>query len=133
MLNNLLSIEPGNGGSWAGQTQSPNNYYFTNWYEPFLYALIGFLVVFAGICIIIFTIWLVGLIMKKTNNLEFLSKGRKKKNVEEVKAKEPQATAETNDGDIPDEVKAAIIAAIMAYYEEKQEKCEFTVKRIKRI
>lgn len=133
MLNNLLAIVPGDGSSWAGQTQSPNNYYFDNWYEPFLYALIGFLVVFAGILIIIVTIWLVGLIMKKTNNLEFLSKGRKKK-VKEVKTNEqPQATADTNDGDIPDEVKAAIIAAIMAYYEEKQEKCEFTVKRIKRI
>lgn len=131
MLNNLLAIVQGDGSSWAGQTQSPSNYYFDNWGEPFLYALIGFLVVFAGIFLIIFTIWLVGLIMKKTNNLEFLSKGKKKK-VAQVKTEAP-AVAVENDGDIPDEVKAAIIAAIMAYYEEKQEKCQFTVKRIKRI
>lgn len=132
MLSNLLAIVPGNGSSTAGQVQSPSNYYFDNLGEPFLYALIGFLVVFAGILIIIFTIWLVGLIMKKTNNLEFLSKGKKKK-VKEAKTEEPKVPAVENDGDIPDEVKAAIIAAIMAYYEEKQEKCEFTVKRIKRI
>ena len=132
MLNNLLAIVPGDGSSWAGQTQSPNNFYFDNWGEPFLYALIGLLVVFAGILVIIFIIWLVGLIMKKTNNLEFLSKGKKKK-VKEVKVEEPKATTVKDDGEIHDEVKAAIIAAIMAYYEEKQEKCEFTVKRIKRI
>ena len=132
MLNNLLAIVPGDGSSWAGQTQSPNNFYFDNWGEPFLYAVIGLLVVFVGILVIIFIIWLVGLIMKKTNNLEFLSKGKKKK-VKEVKVEEPKATTVQDDGEIPDEVKAAIIAAIMAYYEEKQEKCEFTVKRIKRI
>ncbi|MGN1060166.1 MAG: OadG family protein [Candidatus Coproplasma sp.] len=134
MLNNLLAIVQGDGSSWAGQTQSPNNYYFDNWGEPFLYALIGFLVVFAGILIIIFTIWLVGLLMKKTNNLEFLGKGKKKKaTVVESKPEAPQAATAADDGEIPDEVKAAIIAAIMAYYEEKQEKCDFTVKRIKRI
>ncbi|MGN1104571.1 MAG: OadG family transporter subunit, partial [Candidatus Coproplasma sp.] len=130
MLNNLLAIVAGDGSSWAGQTQSPSNFYFENKSEAFLYALIGFLVVFVGIIIIIFTIWLVGLIMKKTNNLEFLSKGKKKKEkVVESKSEASQATTTQDDGEIPDEVKAAIIAAIMAYYEEKQEKCEFTVKR----
>ncbi|MGN0805774.1 MAG: OadG family protein [Candidatus Coproplasma sp.] len=132
MLNSLLAIIQGDGSSWAGQNKSPSNYYFDNFGEPFLYALIGFVVVFVGILLIIFTIWLVGLIMKKTNNLEFLSKGKKKK-VAENKVEAPQAATVADDGEIPDEVKAAIIAAIMAYYEEKQEKCEFTVKRIKRI
>ncbi|MGN0824339.1 MAG: OadG family protein [Candidatus Coproplasma sp.] len=133
MLNNLLAIVQGDGSSWAGQNKSPENFYFDNWGEPFLYALIGFLVVFLGILIIIFTIWLVGLIMKKTNNLEFLSKGKKTKKTVEKKTEPITAATAESDGDIPDEVKAAIIAAIMAYYEEKQEKCEFTVKRIKRI
>ncbi len=133
MLNNLLAIVKGDGSSWAGQNKSPENFYFDNWGEPFLYALIGFVVVFLGILIIIFTIWLVGLIMKKTNNLEYLSKGKKAKKTVEKKAEPTAAETAQNDGDIPDEVKAAIIAAIMAYYEEKQEKCEFTVKRIKRI
>ncbi len=128
---NLLDILPGNGSYFAGQEQSPSNYYFDNFGEPFIYALIGFLVVFVGIILIIFIIWLVGLIMRKTNNLEFLMKKREKKPKE---AKITQtASAAASDEEIPDEVKAAIVAAIMAYYSEKEEKCQFTVKRIKRI
>ncbi len=132
MLNNILAIVGGNGGSWAGQNKSPSNYYFDNFGEPFLYALLGFAVVFVGILIIIGIIWLVGLIMRKTNNLDFLAKkgNRKSKN----KATELINTEQSvDDVEIPDEVKAAIIAAIMAYYENKQEKCEFTIKKIKRI
>lgn len=129
MLNNLLAIVPGNGGSVAGQPQSPSNYYFDNLGEPFLYALIGFLVVFLGIALIICVIWLVGLIMKKTNNLEFLQKGKKPKKQQKAEA---TTVTDTEDEEIPDEVKAAIVAAIMAYYEEKQEPCEFKIKKIKR-
>ncbi len=96
--------------------------------EAAVYALLGFLIVFAGIVIIIFIIWLVGLIMKKTDNLAFLSKPKKKKQEDT-----PVETAASDEEEIPDEVKAAIIAAIMAYYTEEQPKCEFKVKRIKRI
>lgn len=123
MLNSLLEIVPGKGDK-AG------NWYFDNFGEAALYALIGFVVVFVGIIIIIGIIWLVGLIMRKTNNLEFLTKKRAKKS---KKAANEPAVAPVADGEIPDEVKAAIIAAIMAYYEESQPKCAFTVKRIKRI
>lgn len=132
MLSNLLAIVPGNGGSWAGQVQSPDNYYFDNLGEAAVYALIGFIVVFAGIVIIIAIIWLIGLLMKKTNNLEFLTKKRSKK-VKEVKETTVQPFEQTSSDEIPNEVKAAIVAAIMAYYQEKEEKCHFTVKRIKRI
>lgn len=132
MLSNLLAILPGDGSSWAGQNKSPDNFYFDNFGEAALYALIGFLVVFVGIIIIIGIIWLVGLIMRKTNNLEFLTKKREKK-PEKGKEKQAEVSAPTADEEVPDEVKAAIIAAIMAYYQEKEEKCEFTVKRIKRI
>ena len=132
MINNLAAIIPGDGSNWAGQTKSPNNFYFDNFGEAALYALIGFVVVFVGIVIIIGIIWLVGLIMRKTNNLEFLTKKHEKKpKAEKGQSAEPVAS-EAND-DIPDEVKAAIVAAIMAYYQEKEEKCQFTVKRIKRI
>ncbi len=123
MLNSLLEIVPGTGDK-AG------NWYFDNFGEAALYALIGFVVVFVGIILIIGIIWLVGLIMRKTNNLEFLTKKREKKS---KKAVNEPAEAPVADGDIPDEVKVAIIAAIMAYYEESQPKCAFTVKRIKRI
>ena len=131
MLSNLLAILQGDGSYWAGQQQSPNNYYFDNFGEAAIYALIGLAVVFVGIVIIIGIIWLVGLIMRKTNNLEFLTKKREKK-AEKKEAQTDTAAVAPHD-DIPDEVKAAIVAAIMAYYQESEEKCEFTVKRIKRI
>lgn len=134
MLSNLLAILPGSGSSHAGQVQSPNNFYFDNFGEAALYALIGFIIVFVGIFIIIGIIWLVGLLMRKTNNFEFLSKGRNKKPKAEKETVNSQVTPETAACDeIPDEVKAAIIAAIMAYYQEKEEKCQFTVKRIRKI
>ncbi len=132
MLSNLLAILPGDGSSWAGQNKSPDNFYFDNFGEAALYALIGFMVVFVGIILIIGIIWLFGLIMRKTNNLEFLTKKREKK-PKKGKEKPAEVSAPSADEEIPDEVKAAIIAAIMAYYQEKEEKCEFTVKRIKRI
>ncbi|MDE6001427.1 MAG: OadG family protein [Clostridia bacterium] len=101
-----------------------------NFGEACIYALIGFALVFAGIVLIIFIIWLIGLIMRKTNNLEFLSKIkiRKKKNQDVT-----ESVQVADDGEISDEVKAAIVAAIMAYYYEEKPECEFKVRRIKRI
>ena len=134
MLNNLMAIVQGNPDlSQAGQKQDPSNFYFDNFGEAALYALIGFLVVFVGIIIIIGVIWLVGFIMRKTNNLEFLTKKREKKPKEEVKSAQVPAADQPDGDEVPDEVKAAIVAAIMAYYQESEQKCEFTVKRIKRI
>ena len=134
MLNNFLAMVSGDGSYWAGQERSPDKLYFDNWGEPLLYALIGFLVVFVGIAIIIFIIWLLGLIMRKTNNLEFLSKKRVKKEINRVEEVHGEQTVISSQSDeIPEEVKVAIMAAIMAYYEEKQDKCQVTVKRIKRL
>lgn len=133
MLNNLLAMINGDGTYWAGQLRDPSKKYFDNWGEPFLYALIGFVVVFVGIALIIFIIWLIGLIMRKTNNLEFLSRKKGENAKNEPNQANATSSAKAEGDDVPDEVKAAIIAAIMAYYEEKQEKCQFTVKRIKRL
>lgn len=102
--------------------------------EALIYALIGFLVVFLGIVLIIFIIWLIGLILRKTNNLAFLNKLNFKNKLK--KKKQEGAQAEINqkaDDEIPDEVKAAIVAAIMAYYDNEKTECEFVVRRIKRI
>lgn len=123
MSNYLLSII----------SKSDGNYYFSSFGEALVYALIGFLVVFAGIVLIICIIWLIGLILRKTNNLAFLTdwKNKRKKDVAETDAQKQHAAQESDD--IPDEVKAAIIAAIFAYYSEEKPKCEFKVKRIKRI
>ena len=125
MLNSLLDIVPGTGDG------NPSNYYFNNAGEPFIYALIGFLIVFLGIVIIITIIWLIGLLMRKTNNLEFLFKKDNKKKPEPVKEETNEVSA--TDGEVPDEIKVAIMAALMAYYSEEKPECEFKVKRIKRI
>lgn len=97
--------------------------------EACIYALIGFVVVFLGIALIIFIIWLIGLLMRKTDNLSFLNKIGKKKKSANKQTEEPVVA----DEGIPEEVKVAIIAAIAAYYNEAPAKCEFKVKKIKRI
>ena len=123
MLNALLVPAP----------HSDGNFYFNNFGEALIYALIGFLVVFAGIVLIIFIIWLLGLILRKTNNLAFLSKFKIHKGEKQGPLKEQAQTTEESEDDIPAEVKVAIIAAIMAYYGENKPECDFKVKRIKRI
>lgn len=116
MVNSLLSLIKQEGSLSFG--------------EACIYALIGFALVFAGIVLIICIIWLIGLIMRKTNNLAFLSKIARKKNKSPA---EPEAVQATGEGEISDEIKAAIVAAVMAYYYEKKPECEFKVRRIKRI
>ena len=117
----------------------PNgNYYFSGSAnglgEALIYALIGFVVVFLGIVLIIFIIWLIGLILRKTNNLAFLNKlNFKNKFKKKGQVVEQKNSAEKADDEIPDEVKAAIVAAIMAYYDNEKPECEFVVRRIKRI
>lgn len=121
MINSLLAIV----------SHSDGNYYFDNFGEALVYALIGFIVVFIGILLVIFVIWLIGFILKKSNNLAFLKNiGKKNKSVG-AEITENEATA---DGDeISDEIKVAVVAAIMAYYDSEKPECEFEVKRIKRI
>lgn len=116
MLNNLLEIV---------LNPETGKYYFSDFSEALVYALIGIGIVFLGIAIVVFVLWIVGIIMKKTKGIELF----KKKN----KVQEVQPVAESSDGEIPDEVKVAIMAAIMAYYSQENPKCEFKVKRIKRI
>ena len=110
---NLLAIIPGDDG----------NYYFDPITESLVYALIGFLVVFVGIVILIGLLYLVGYIIRKAEK----GKGLKRKNT----VTEESTPAESDE--VPDEVKAAIVAAVMAYYSAEKPQCEFVVKRIKRI
>lgn len=132
MLNFLLDIVP----------KPDGNYYFDNFGEALVYALIGFLVVFCGIILIICIIYLLGFIFKKTNNLAFLGKWGQKikqffsKIAGKFKKKKPIQCEDkefTETDDIDAELKAAIIAAVMAYYSNEKPECEFRVKRIKRI
>ncbi len=149
MLNILLDIVAHDDGNW----------YFDNYGEPFLYALIGFVVVFLGICILILIIWLIGLLMRKTNNLAIITEHKQRsaqKKAEKAVREDQQrqakeyaekvARGEAPEGglamaaegegageEIPPEVVAAIMAAIMAYYEKEAPKAEFVVRRIKRL
>ncbi len=97
--------------------------------EAALYALLGFLMVFVGITFLIFIVWMVGKIMN----------GAKAKEKVLVKEKEPVKTAlselsvSQDETAVDDETVAVIMAALMAYYQKNNPKCEFTVKRIKRV
>lgn len=109
------------------------NWYFQErWGEPCIYALIGFVIVFLGIALIILIIWLIGLLMRKTNNLAFLTNIGKKKRKKKAEPQVETAGAEEEE-EIAPEVRAAIVAAIAAYYIEDKPKCEFRVKRIKKL
>lgn len=92
-----------------------------------LYALIGFTVVFAGIALLIFIVWAVGKVMHKNAPQTSV----KKAPVVEPQIKQELAIA-ADDG-ISEETVAVIMAALTAYYQTNNPKCEFTVKRIKRI
>lgn len=97
--------------------------------EAVLYAVLGFAIVFVGIAFLILVVWLVGKVMGKTSNT---SKTEKKvEPIKETLKESAPVACETEE--ISDEAVAVITAAIMAYYQQTKPKCEFTVKRIKRI
>ncbi len=97
--------------------------------EAALYALLGFAIVFVGIAFLIFVVWAVGKIMAANSGKEVQEK--KEKPVKNVVEKE-LAVAKAEE-EVSEETLAIITAAIMAYYQTNKPKCEFTVKRIKRI
>ncbi len=105
---------------WNLLTSLPSEMRSATPWEAAVYALLGFIVVFIGITFLIFVVWLVGKIMNKTTQT---------KSKKETIAIPVETTTEEED----DEVIAVIMAAITAYYEQNNPKCEFTVKRIKRI
>lgn len=102
--------------------------------ESALYALLGFLVVFVGIAFLILIVWLVGKCLSK---ISFSKDANKKKKAENTAQKDISASVTENSSaaaeEISEETVAVITAALMAYYEQTNPKCEFTVRRIKRI
>ncbi len=91
--------------------------------EGAFYAVFGFAFVFAGIALLICIFTLLGFLMSKLS-------GRKRKREERASAVNsvlPEAEG------IPPETVAAIAAALAAYYEEAPQKCDFVVRRIKRL
>ncbi len=96
--------------------------------EAAIDALLGFIVVFLGIAFLVGVIWLVGFIMRKT-----AGKAPAKKEVQTKTAADAANSSADKEDEVSEETVAVITAAIMAYYSEEKPKCEFTVKRIKRI
>ena len=88
------------------------------------YAVFGFVFVFLGITLLILFFTLFGMVMKRINER---GESKRKAAQEKAVAAAPVTTAE--DGVSP-EVVAAITAAIAAYYEGEQVKCDFVVRRI---
>lgn len=95
--------------------------------DALVYALFGFAFVFIGIAVLIAILSGIGLIMRKV--------GKELPAVKQPKKAEPLPAppVPAKETEVPDEVKAAIVAAIMAFYETEKPYCGFTVKRIKRI
>lgn len=108
---NLLSVPVGGIESTIGETA--------------LYALIGFFIVFVGIFFLVFIVWLVGAIINR-----FASK---KQTAKKETIAERISASPVDEEEISEETVAVITAALTAYYQTNQPKCEFTVKRIKRI
>lgn len=86
----------------------------------------GLTVIFLGITILIICVLGVGAILKKTS--------APKIDKEKVQIKsETESLPVSQSSEIPVQVKAAIIAAISAYYGNENPQCEFKVKKIKRL
>lgn len=92
--------------------------------EAALYAAMGFLVVFFGIALLILIVYLIGKVMNGTS---------KKVLVPQAALNKETPSATTPENDLDEETVAVIMAALTAYYQIANNKCEFTVKRIKRI
>ncbi len=121
MLSKLLAVSPENALKGYPKEISIG--------ESALYALLGYLVVFLGIALLIFVVWAIGRGMSKNKSEKVIAPKAEKPVVAQSIA---VADASKND-DLDEETLAVITAALMAYYQTNNPKCEFTVKRIKRI
>ncbi len=98
--------------------------------EGAFYAVFGFLFVFVGIALLIGIIILVGLMMTK---LEARREKRERQDVPRpVPVHGPQEGQAGEDGISPETV-AVITAAIAACLREERQKCEFVVRRIRKL
>lgn len=91
------------------------------------YAVFGLVFVAVGIALLVLILMLVGLIMKKTA----AKKDEKPAAAQDV-GKERPVRENAQDGVTPETV-AAIVAALTAFYETENVKCDFVVRRIKRL
>lgn len=89
------------------------------------YAVFGFLFVFLGITVLVIIFTILGKVMQKINAK------KKTKTVKKAPAPAAEISAQEEEGMTP-ELVAVISAAVAAYLGESQ-KCDFVVRRIKRL
>jgi sodium pump decarboxylase gamma subunit len=123
MVNNLLTVTLESAAKGYPRVVSVG--------EAALYALLGFMVVFAGILLLIFIVWAVGKLMEKLKGVSAVKK-QTEKTIETAKLQTMPVPALEQSDEPDEETVAVIMAALMAYYQTNYPKCEFTVKRIKR-
>ncbi len=109
MINNLLAL--------------------SDWPDGLFTFLLGIAVVFVGMLIIVFFVSLVGKVINKPSD-----EVKEEKTVEVKPVVESAPAPVVEDGEISEDVRVAIIAAIAMYYENNnQPKHEFTVRKIKKL
>ena len=98
--------------------------------EAAFFAIFGFIFVFVGIFLLILIFTALGFIMKKVNAREKKPKKAKKKgeSVPDAPVFEESASEE-----VTPELIAVLTAAVAAAMEEEGGKCEFVVRRIKKL
>lgn len=89
--------------------------------------ILGMIIIFAGMAVLVLCVSLVAKAMTAK------SKKTEKAEEETEDASEAVVEAEASDDGIPENVKVAIIAAVLAYYEGEGAKNEFVVKKIKKL
>ncbi len=88
--------------------------------------VLGMLIIFLGIAIIVIFVSLAGKVFSVSKN--------NKKPIKKIEEKQVENNKIANSNEISDEIKAVIVACISAYYfENKNSKCDFIVKKIKKI
>lgn len=90
--------------------------------------ILGMVVVFLGMALLV-------LFVSGVAKLFSAKKKENKGDDEESEQEEVMQTSlpDVDDGDIPENVKAAIIAAVIAYYQGEDKKHEFVVRKIKKL
>ncbi len=87
--------------------------------------VLGLIVVFAGMAILVLVVSLVAKVMT--------AKAKKNETAEETETVEAVTETTVDEDGIPENVRVAIMAAVLAYYEGEGVKNEFVVKKIKKL
>lgn len=95
--------------------------------EGAFYAAFGFIFVFLGITVLILLFTVLGKIMDTVN------KKRAKKAEDSIPVISTEASFEAQEAGLAPETIAVISAALAAYYDSENTKCDFVVKRIRKI